>query len=108
MQLPRGMAPFFFNGGHFSTEVTSWRMVMKKIIPGTRLRLTLLSLLLLGGLCVAQPAVKLSATVGPPTTNLLVSGSGFSAFVAIDIYFDTTDLALVTTDATGAFSQIGI
>jgi len=66
-------------------------------------------LLALGALFVpapawAAPGVTLSKTVGPPTTALTVTGSGFPASAAVDVYFDTTDEALVVADAGGAFS----
>src|SRR6516162_10209355 len=44
----------------------------------------------------------------PPNTTIFVSGSGFSAGADVDIYFDTTDLALAVTDDTGSFSQIAL
>ena len=53
-----------------------------------------LSVVLLGGLCFAQ------------TTNLYVSGSGFPASTEVNIYFDTTDLALAVTNSTGSY-QLG-
>jgi len=59
-------------------------------------------------LSFAQPAVSLSQPEGPPTTSVSVSGSGFDAYTAVDIYFDTTDQALTTTDGSGSFSGIGI
>jgi outer membrane protein assembly factor BamB len=49
--------------------------------------------------------VSLSPKSGPPTTKLSISGSGFSPNSAVDIYFDTTDEALVITDGTGAFAK---
>jgi len=49
------------------------------------------------------PAVKDLPTVGPPTTTVYVSGTGFDPYVAVDIYFDLTDLALTTTNGAGAF-----
>jgi hypothetical protein len=33
------------------------------------------------------------------------SGTGFSVFEAVDLYFDTDDLCLGVTDGTGAFSS---
>ncbi len=49
------------------------------------------------------PTVIINPTVGPPTTKVLVSGSGFDPYAAVDIYFDLTDLALATTNGAGAF-----
>jgi outer membrane protein assembly factor BamB len=65
-------------------------------------------LLTFTSLSFSQPMVTLSLKSGPPTSNVLVSGSGFSAYAAIDIYFDTTDKALASADASGAFSKIPI
>jgi outer membrane protein assembly factor BamB len=58
----------------------------------------------------AAVAVTVTATpdVGPPTSSLQVSGSGFPATTAVDIYFDTTDVALAVTNASGAFSGISL
>jgi outer membrane protein assembly factor BamB len=52
----------------------------------------------------AAPAVILRPIVGPPTTNTNVSGTGFGANAAVDIYFDTADLCLSLTSSAGAFS----
>jgi outer membrane protein assembly factor BamB len=54
----------------------------------------------------ATPAVKLSTVSGPPTTNVTISGSGFPASRLIDLYFDTTDMVLVVSSATGTFSNV--
>ena len=59
-------------------------------------------------LAFAAPAVTLSATSGPPTTSLLISASGFPASTAVDIYFDSTDMALAVTNGSGSFSNIGL
>jgi hypothetical protein len=67
-----------------------------------------LSVVLLGGVCFAQPAVTLSVPAGPPGSDLSVSGSGFPASTAVNIYFDTTDLALTVTNSSGSFSGVKI
>jgi outer membrane protein assembly factor BamB len=54
------------------------------------------------------PRVKLSLRAGPPTSTVRVSGSGFGAHRAVDIYFGTTDEALAATNGNGAFSGIRI
>jgi len=64
--------------------------------------------LLLTTVVIAQPVITLSVSSGPPTTKLLVSGSGFDPYSAVDVYFDTKDLALAVTDGSGSFGQIGI
>ena len=67
-----------------------------------------IALLTFGSLCFSQPTVTVSPKSNPPTTNVHVSGSGFSAYAAIDIYFDTTDEALASANASGSFSKIAI
>ncbi len=57
---------------------------------------------------VVAPAVTLSKAVGPPTTALAVSGTNLGAFEAVDVFFDTTDEALASTNGSGAFSGITI
>jgi outer membrane protein assembly factor BamB len=83
-------------------------LTTKRISQKNQLCLTVLSLALLGGLCFAQPAVTLSTKTGPPTTKVLVSGTGFPASAAVEIYFDVTEFALTATNATGSFSKIEI
>ncbi|HXZ39926.1 MAG TPA: hypothetical protein VEG68_04240 [Terriglobales bacterium] len=56
----------------------------------------------------AAPKVALSPTIGPPTTSISVSGSGFPDSTVVDIYFDTTELVLTVTTATGTFSGVTI
>jgi len=70
--------------------------------------LALVGVLLLAGFCFGQPAVSLSPKDGPPTTTLRVSGSGFTPYAQIDIYFDSQDQALAVADAAGDFSQVAI
>ena len=53
---------------------------------------------------VTTPTVSPTPTTGPPGTKITVSGSWFGASEGVDIYFDTTDLALAVTSATGSFS----
>src|SRR5579884_1403697 len=52
----------------------------------------------------ASASITLSPTVGPPTSSITVTGSGFSKNKAVDVYFDTSDEALAGTDGQGAFS----
>ena len=52
--------------------------------------------------------IGLSPAGGPPTSTVKVSGAGFGDSAAVDIYFDTTDEALASTNANGAFSGIAI
>jgi PQQ enzyme repeat len=52
--------------------------------------------------------VRVVPATGPPTSTVKVSGTGFGAFQAVDIYFDTTDEALVSAGGTGAFSGVAV
>ncbi len=54
------------------------------------------------------PTLTLSPNVGPPTTTTTVSGTGFPANVAVDIYFDTVDVVLAVASPTGALSGITV
>lgn len=53
-------------------------------------------------------AVAVTATLtpiaGPPTTSVTVAGAGFPSSTAVNIYFDTSNLALAVANSTGAFS----
>jgi len=67
-----------------------------------------IAILLLAGFCFGQTTVSLSPKDGPPTTTLRVSGSGFTPYAQIDIYFDSQDQALAVADAAGTLSQVAI
>jgi hypothetical protein len=54
-----------------------------------------------------SPSVPLKPNSGPPTTETMVSGSGFTANTAVDIYF-ATDMVLASTDGSRRFSKIEI
>jgi len=73
-----------------------------------RFCLIVVGVLLVAGYCFGQPTVSLSPKDGPSTTTVRVSGSGFTPYAQIDIYFDSQDQALAVADGTGAFSQIAI
>jgi hypothetical protein len=77
-------------------------LTTKRISQKNPLCLTFLSAVLLGGLCFAQPAVTLSTKTGPPTTKVSVSGTGFPASTAVEIYFEITEFALAATNASGS------
>jgi outer membrane protein assembly factor BamB len=57
---------------------------------------------------VIVPSLTLSATVGPPTTSVTVSGAGFGANELVDLYVGTTDQAVAATDTSGSFSYPGL
>jgi outer membrane protein assembly factor BamB len=54
---------------------------------------------------LALPSVTLSPVLGHIGSTTTVSGSGFGAGEAVDIYFDIYDEMLVTTDGSGAFGK---
>jgi outer membrane protein assembly factor BamB len=60
--------------------------------------------LLVTSAALAAPAVTLAPAVGPPTTSVKVDGTGFDAYAAIDIFFDTADLCLTFANGAGSFS----
>jgi hypothetical protein len=68
----------------------------------------LLLVLLLSIGAIAEPAIVLSKRLGPPTSRILVSGSGFAPRVGVDIFFDTKDEALVVTNDGGQFRNAAI
>ena len=84
------------------------RAKMVAIGPSRQVCLLSIVVLLAAGACFAQPAVSLSLTSGPPTSQLLVSGSGFTPYAEIDIYFDSQDEAKATANGSGSFSNISI
>src|ERR1039458_1857602 len=82
----------------------------KMVAIGTSKQVCLLSIvvLLAAGDCFRKPAVSLSPKGGPPTSKLLVSGSGFKPCAEIDIYFDTKDEAKAIANGSGSFSKFAI
>src|SRR5207248_10758243 len=61
-----------------------------------------------GAPALAAPGETIAPASGPPTTVVAVSGTGFGAFEAVDVYIDTTDVALALADASGSFSDIKV
>src|SRR5690348_15313085 len=53
----------------------------------------------------ASPAITVSPGYSHPNSAVSVSGSGFGASKAIDVYWDATDELLVVSNASGAFSK---
>lgn len=53
---------------------------------------------------VVLPSITLSRTVGPPMTNLTVTGANFRGLESIEVAFDAKTVARATADQTGAFS----
>ena len=54
------------------------------------------------------PGIVLSPASGPPGSAVAVSGAGFGGHEGVDIYVDTTDLALVGTNGSGTFGPFSI
>jgi outer membrane protein assembly factor BamB len=52
---------------------------------------------------LAPPTITITPTSGPPGTRISVSGSGFAPNTAVDIYFNTKDEALASTNGSGNF-----
>ena len=84
------------------------RIRIKTVAIAASKQVCLLSMvvLLAAGVCFGKPAVSLSRKSGPPTSKLLVSGSGYKPYAEIDIYFDTKDEAKAIANGSGTFSKI--
>jgi hypothetical protein len=72
-------------------------------------RALLASLVLAATLMTAQaaeaaPAASISSSAGPPGTTVTVTGSGFAASTGLDVYLDTTNVAVAATNASGGSS----
>ena len=57
---------------------------------------------------MSSPKLSLLPPDGPPTSQTLVSGSGFASNLRILIYFDSTQEATVTTNSSGQFANVAI
>lgn len=55
----------------------------------------------------AAPALTVTPVVGHPKIPTTVSGTGFTANEAVDVYFDTTEEFLAFTNASGGFAAHG-
>jgi hypothetical protein len=64
----------------------------------------MLATLLVAASADAATTVKLTPASGPPGTAITVSGTGFDASAAVDLFFGTSDVALATSNASGAVS----
>ena len=73
-----------------------------------RAGLALAALVLLGSFAgraaAAPPAISLTPAVGPPTTAVTVTGTGFGSSETVALAFDLQQLGTATTDSAGAFS----
>ncbi len=57
---------------------------------------------------LTTPAITLSASSGPPTTNVTVTGTGFAPYERVNVYFQSTDLLAAATNATGALHAVDL
>jgi PQQ enzyme repeat len=80
---------------------------MKRFIGAVFAALTL-TLSALSTAAAAGPNVTVLPAISPPTTQVKVSGAGFTRFEAIDIFFDTADLQLTAANSSGSFTKIAI
>jgi hypothetical protein len=72
-------------------------------------RSTILLTAMIGALIAAPsawgaPSTIVSPTTGPPSTSVRVTGAGFDPSTSVDVFVDTTDVALATSNASGAVS----
>src|SRR5258708_2006176 len=51
----------------------------------------------------ASPAITLSPNSGPPSTNVTVNGTAFTAGDSVTVNFDTTQVATATVASKGTF-----
>lgn len=65
---------------------------------------TVLFTLALASSASAATTTTVSPAVGPPGTSVKVQGTGFDPSASVDVFYDTTDLALATSNASGAVS----
>jgi outer membrane protein assembly factor BamB len=63
---------------------------------------------MLAGAAFAAPTLQLNRASGPPTSQVLVSGSGFPARQTLTLYFDSTQAGQTMTDASGSFAEVTI
>jgi outer membrane protein assembly factor BamB len=56
----------------------------------------------------AAATVTVAPTVGAPGSRTAVAGAGFAPHELVDVSFDGTDLAVATTDGTGAFTGAAV
>ena len=59
---------------------------------------------LLTGTAWGAPAVGLFPDTGTPSANVIISGTGYTPGMLIDVYFDAVDKVLAVRSATGEFS----
>jgi len=60
---------------------------------------------LTGGTFTVSLGLAFSATIGPPTSVITVYATGFAANEPVDLYAGTTDVALVTANSAGSFTD---
>jgi len=66
--------------------------------------LAVLATLIITTMGQAAPAVTVAPAAGPPTSKLVVNGTGFGVSKLVEVYFDVTNKCLAVTSTAGAFS----
>lgn len=87
-------------------KTLNYRKLLRFLAPRRQVFFLITAPLFLSAFALAQPSLKLCRTAGPPTSTVEIIGQGFGANVPIEVFFDTTNLTKISTDATGAFSKI--
>jgi len=80
----------------------------RRFQPNTACIVLLVAWSLLPQTASATPSITLSEKSGPPTDKVLVSGTGFSRGVIVDIYFGEDFRNQCATNSKGEFSNIPI
>ncbi len=57
-----------------------------------------------GAAFTVTPGLQLSQATGYPTVSFTVTGEGFGPYTSVDVYFDTTDIALAVSNGLGVVS----
>lgn len=55
-----------------------------------------------------RPRLRISRSSGTPGSSVTVSGTGFGVHQAVDLYFDTSDKVLASTNGKGAFAGLAL
>src|SRR5439155_18950692 len=79
--------------------------VQMRTLNSSRIVLFVLFLMVFPALAHGATSVSFIPVSGPPTVTVAVTGAGFGASEAVDLYFDTTDTVLGVSDSSGGFSQ---
>ncbi len=76
------------------------------VMLGTSVLAVVVTLMVVGVVAAAAASLKLTPGSGPPGTDVTVTGSGFGAHEAVDVYLDTTARQIAVTNASGHFPGV--